>query len=60
MKIRCRNGYGYEFEKVFKNDNYLNIRLNSLEWGLGFNFSIGDSRRFLKMDVTFLHVEVWF
>lgn len=48
MKLKIRNGYGFDFEKTFRNDNFICLRLNTLDWGLGFNFNVGDSRRFFN------------
>ena len=60
MKLKVRNGYGFDFGKMFENGNGIFLRLDTLEWGIGFNFSIGDSGGFIKISITCLHLEIWF
>lgn len=60
MKLKVRNGYGFDLGKIFKNGNGAFLRLDTLEWGLGFNLSIGDSGGFIKISVACLHFEIWF
>ena len=60
MQLKVRDGNMFEFEKVFKNDKYISFRGDYLDWGIGFDFYIGDSRRYFKVDLICLHLDVWF
>jgi hypothetical protein len=52
MKI---NNYLFGFEKIFKNNNSIDIVMNFHSWGLGLNFSISDSRIWFDFDFLCWH-----
>lgn len=60
MKTKVRNGLIFDLEKYYENNNYMNLRIDVLSWGWGFNFYIGDSRRFITINLLCLHFEIWF
>ena len=59
MKLKVRDGTIFEFEKLFKNDNYINFRGDMLDWGIGTNFRVGDSRRYINIDLLCFHLWIW-
>jgi hypothetical protein len=59
MKIKCRNPI-FIFEKYSKNDNAIFFNIDLYNWGIGIDFRIGDSRRFLTIDLLCIHLELWF
>ena len=60
MQLKVRDGTIFELEKVFKNDNYINLRMDYLDWGIGFNFCVGDSKRYIDIDLLCFHLWIWF
>jgi len=60
MKLKIRDGCIVNLEKYFKNDNYINFRIDYLSWGLGFDFYIGDAKRYFRMCLLCSHFELWF
>lgn len=59
MKLKVRNGQIFEFGKVYENDNRICLWADYHNWGLGINFSLGDSRRFFTIDLLCVHLDVW-
>lgn len=59
LKLKMRNPI-FMYEKFYDNDSYFIININLYDFGLGFNYRLGDSRRFLNIDLLLLHLEVWF
>jgi hypothetical protein len=60
MQLKVRNGFIFNVEKYSKNDSYISFRMDYLSWGLGFDFCIGDSRRFFRMSLLCFHLDIWF
>jgi hypothetical protein len=59
MKTKMRNPM-FGSEIPFGNDNLLQFQLNFWNFGLGFNYETGDSRRFLDGYFLFFSVSIWF
>lgn len=60
MKLKARSGVLFEFSHVFKNDNYVELRCDLYDFGIGIDFAVGDSRRYFELDFLFLHLLIWF
>jgi hypothetical protein len=60
MKLKARNGRLLELSHFFKNDNYIEFNIDLFDWGLGFDFRIGDSRMFFELDFLVFHFTIWF
>lgn len=59
MKMKFRDGSIFTLEKIFKNDNYISLWANYLYWGLGFSYSVGDSRIYITINLLCLHLDIW-
>jgi hypothetical protein len=59
MKLKAR-GRGFEYIKDFKNDNCIILIFNLYRFGLGIDFLVGDSRRFLTVFIAFIRIDIWF
>lgn len=59
VKLKVRDGCIFSIEKVFKNDNMISLRMDYLNWGVGVNLSVGDSRLFFQVYFLCLHLDVW-
>lgn len=59
LKLKCRDAV-FVWHKDLKNDNRIEIEIDFYNFGLGFNYKLGDSRRFFDLDLLFLHLWVWF
>ena len=59
LELKMRNPI-YSFEKTTKNDNYIQFMIDLHNFGIGFDYRLGDSRRYFNLDLLWLHLNIWF
>ena len=59
LKLKTRNVI-INKEYYFESGNYFCFNINFHNFGLGFDYRLGDSRRFFTLDIMFIHFEIWF
>jgi hypothetical protein len=60
MDYKVRDGRIFELEKVFENDNHINLWADYYNWGIGIHFSLGDTRKFFSIYFLCIHLDIWF